>query len=237
MNLKKHKNLAVIPARGRSKRIPYKNIRDFLGKPIIAYTIEAAIESGVFESVLVSTDDQAIAKIACRYGAQVPFIRLESIADDYTPVSLVTLDALERVDPDGGQYEYIAQFMANCPLRSVKDILNSYCKFLETDTESQISIARYGWQNPWWAMAMDNHNKLTPIFQEQTTKRSQDLPEIFCPTGAIWWVKADVLRQEKTFYTTNHTGWEMPWYRAIDIDTEDDWKLAEILMLKGMHLI
>jgi len=222
--------LAVIPARGGSKRIPRKNIRELCSKPIIAYTIEAAFESGVFSRVIVSTDSEEVAAVAKRFPAEVPFLRDPSLADDYTPVSLVTLDALQRLDPDGIKYHHVAQLMPNCPLRTAADIQESYRQFMDTKADSQISVTRYGWLNPWWAMTRNEKCQLSPIFPEQMGKRSQDLPEVFCPTGAIWWAKADVLCRERTFHITGRTGWEIPWQRAIDIDTEDDWKMAELLM-------
>jgi len=222
--------LAVIPARGGSKRIPRKNIRKFCGKPIIAHTIEAALESGVFSRVIVSTDSEEVASVARQLGAEVPFLRDASLADDYTPVSLVTLDALQRLDPDGKTFRHVAQLMPNCPLRTAADVRESYKQFIDTKADSQISVTRYGWLNPWWAMTRNEKCQLSPIFPDQIGKRSQDLPDIFCPTGAIWWVKTDVLRRERTFHIEGRTGWGMPWQRAIDIDTEDDWKLAELLM-------
>jgi N-acylneuraminate cytidylyltransferase len=120
--------------------------------------------------------------------------------------------------------------MPNCPLRTAEDIQNSYRQFVDTKADSQISVTRYGWLNPWWAMTLNAKYHLSSIFPEQTGKRSQDLPELFCPTGAIWWAKVEVLRQEKTFHIPSRTGWEIPWQRAIDIDTEYDWQLAELLI-------
>ena len=222
--------LAVIPARGGSKRIPGKNIRDLCGKPIISYTIEAAVQSGVFSRIIVSTDSDEIASVAKEHGAEVPFIRQASLADDHTPVSLVTVDALERLDPNGMIYQSVAQLMPNCPLRTDEDIKDSYQQFVETQTASPISITRYGWLNPWWAMTRDHEMRVAFLRDIDPSVRSQDLPELFCPTGAIWWAKADVLRREKTFYGVGRTGWEIPWQRAVDIDTEDDWQLAELLM-------
>jgi len=225
------KHLAVIPARGGSKRVPGKNIRGLCGKPVIAYTIEAALESGVFSRVIVSTDSDEIATIARRFGAEVPFLRDSGLADDYTPVSLVTLDALERLDLDGTVFRNVAQLMANCPLRTADDIRDSYRQFVEAGADAQISVTRYGWLNPWWAMTRDGKFRLAFIFDEQrVNKRSQDLPEVFCPTGAIWWAKAGVLRREKTFHIAGRMGWEIPWQRAVDIDTEDDWQMAKLLM-------
>lgn len=222
--------LAVIPARAGSKRIPGKNIRNLLGKPVIAYTIEAAIKSDLFERVVVSTDSEEIAEIARQHHADVPFLRASDLADDHTAVSLVTFDALNRLDPAEGKYWCVAQLLANCPLRTADDVRYSYRQFVETQVESQLSVVRYGWQNPWWAMRRAENYSLQPLFDRAITTRSQDLPNLFCPTGAIWWAKAEVLRRERTFHTTNRTGWEIPWQRGVDIDTEDDWWMAELLM-------
>lgn len=225
------KSIAIIPARGGSKRVPRKNIRELRGKPLIAYTIEAALESGLFDQVIVSTDNQEIADIASACGAQIPFLRGESLADDFTPVSAVTLDALKRLDPAGTKYDSVAQLMPNCPLRTSEDVRESYRQFVESKAGSQISVTRYGWQNPWWAMQRSESFELSPVFESQVTRRSQDLPELFCPTGAIWWARTEVLRREETFHIAGRTGWEISWQHSIDIDTEDDWAMAETLLL------
>jgi pseudaminic acid cytidylyltransferase len=224
------KVIAVIPARGGSKRIPGKNIRALAGKPIIAYTIAAACESGLFERVVVSTDSQEIAEVARQYNAEVPFLRDGSLADDFTPVSAVTADALVRIDPAGDKFGLVAQLMPNCPLRTAQDVRDSFRQFESTAADSQISIVRYGWQNPWWAMRRNARQELEPVFKEQMTARSQDLPELFCPTGAIWWARSAALRRTKTFHLENKTGWEIPWQRGIDIDTFEDWEMAEALI-------
>jgi N-acylneuraminate cytidylyltransferase len=228
--------LGVIPARGGSKRIPGKNIRELCGRPLIAYTIEAALGAGLFGRVVVSTDSPEIADLAARLGAEVPFLRSASLADDQTPVSAATVDMLERLDPDGRQFHTVAQLLPNCPLRTADDIRASFRQFADTGAGSQLSVTRFGWLNPWWAMRRDEQLRLALVFEEVLTKRSQDLPEVFCPTGAIWWARTEVLRERRTFLTPDRTGWEIPWHRAVDIDTEDDWQLAELLMrsrLKG----
>jgi pseudaminic acid cytidylyltransferase len=224
------KVIAIIPARGGSKRIPGKNIKTLAGKPILLYTITAAVESGLFERVVVSTDSQDIAEVALQYGAEVPFLRDNSLADDFTPVSSVTADTLLRLDPVGDKFDTVAQLMPNCPLRTAADITDSYRQFEATGAGSQLSVVRYGWQNPWWAMRQNDNHELEPVFEEQTTKRSQDLPELFCPTGAIWWARTEVLLRTKTFHVENRTGWEIPWQRGIDIDTLEDWEMAETLL-------
>lgn len=221
--------IAIIPARSGSRRIPGKNIRVLAGKPIIAYTIIAARESRLFERVVVSTDSPAIAEVARQYNAEVPFLRGANLADGFTPVSSVTVDALLRLDPAGDGFDSVAQLMPNCPLRNAGDVSDSYGQFEKDGPESQISVVRYGWQNPWWAMRRNERHELEPVFNELVTERSQDLPELFCPTGAIWWARTATLRRLKTFHSEHRTGWEMPWQRGIDIDTFEDWALAEVL--------
>ncbi len=226
----KNFNIAVIPARAGSKRVPKKNIKEMCGKPLIEYTIEAALKSGLFERVVVSTDSPEVAEVARRGGAEAPFLRDASLADDFTPVSAVTNDVLVRLDPEGEIYGAVCQLMANCPLRTDADILDSYAQLTATGAGSQISVVRYGWQNPWWAMQRSDDFLLDPLFKEALTRRSQDLPELFCPTGAVWWARTDFLRREGTFHAHGRTGWEIPWQRGLDIDTEDDWAMAELLM-------
>jgi CMP-N-acetylneuraminic acid synthetase len=221
--------LAVIPARGGSKRVPGKNVREFCGKPMIAHTIEAAIQCGLFASVIVSTDDRGIAALSQRYGAETPFIRNPELADDYTPVSLVTLDALSKHDPERSRFGFVAQLMPNCPLRTAEDIRNSFSQFVRTRAEVQISVTRYGWQNPWWAMTRNDGYGLLPLFTDAVRTRSQDLPPVYCPTGAVWWIRAETLHREETFHIQGRTGWEIPWKRGIDIDTEEDWEMAVML--------
>jgi N-acylneuraminate cytidylyltransferase len=223
--------LAVIPARGGSKRVPRKNVREMAGRPLIAYTIEAALNSGIFARVVVSTDDDEIARIGRSCGAEVPFLRSVSLADDITPVSAATADALGRLDPDGAVFADVAQLMANCPLRTAEDVRASHVAFRARRAPAQISVARYGWQSPWWALARDAAGRIEPVFADRLQQRSQDLPDLFCPTGAIWWATAETLRTHRTYHVAGRTGWELPWDHAIDIDTEDDWRLAEGLLL------
>jgi N-acylneuraminate cytidylyltransferase len=152
-----------------------------------------------------------------------------------TPVSAVTVDVLERLDGAGSRYHWVAQLMANCPLRTAEDIRSSYRQFSETGAASQISVTRFGWQNPWWAMRRSPSHHLQPLFADQVTQRSQDLPELFCPTGAVWWAQTEVLRAAKTYHIEGRTGWEIAWQRGVDIDTEEDWAMAETLLIQGQE--
>jgi|SRR5579872_934003 len=221
--------VAIIPARGGSKRVPKKNIKILRGKPMITYTIRAAIESQLFERVVVSTDSEEIAEISREIGAEVPFLRESDLADDITPVSAVTIDAVQRLAASGCQFQFVAQLMPNCPLRTALDVRDSRRQFQDTGANSQISVVRYGWQNPWWAMRRNTGLRLEPLFKEQIAARSQDLPELFCPTGAIWWARTEALSHSGTFYGESVTGWEIPWQRGLDIDTPEDWAVAEVL--------
>jgi N-acylneuraminate cytidylyltransferase len=222
--------LAVIPARGGSRRVPRKNIREMHGRPVLAYSVEAALGSNLFARVVVSTDDAEIADVARSLGADVPFLREASLADDVTPVSRATIDVVDRLAEGGEAYLEVCQLMPNCPLRTAEDVVASHRQFTGQPAEAQISVARYGWQSPWWAMRRAANGTLDPVFPDALQQRSQDLPELFAPTGAIWWARTDALRRAGTFHLPGRTGWEIDWTHAIDIDTEDDWRLAEALM-------
>jgi N-acylneuraminate cytidylyltransferase len=229
-NVTARRALAVIAARGGSKRLPGKNLRQLAGQPSIAYAIAAAYDSGLFDQVVVSTDSEPIAEMARKFGAHVPFLRALELADDLTPVSAVTLDMLQRLDPHGCCYHDVAQLMGNCPLITAASVRDSYRQFVETGSTAQVSVTRFHGQNPWWAMTRDASSQLSWLFANRRSARSQDLPPLFCPTGAIWWITAATLRVEKTFHTYRCTGWEIPWHEAVDIDDEEDWHMAELLM-------
>lgn len=222
--------LAVIPARGGSKRIPGKNVRPLGGRPLLAYSVRAAVDSGVFARVVVSTDDDAIARAATAAGAEVPWRREAAIADDHTPVSIVTLDALTRLDPDGDRFDAVAQLLPNVPLRTAEDVRASHVAFSASGADFQISVTRYGWLDPWWAMRLGERGRIEPLFPDALTSRSQDLPELYCPTGAIWWARPGALRASGTFYGPGVRGFELPWKHAVDIDTEDDFAMAQALL-------
>lgn len=227
----KKNRIAIIPARGKSKRIPQKNILEVAGKPMIAYTIEAALKSQLFDRVLVSTDDDQIARISEEYGAWVPFKRSEYV-DDYSTVSDVTINALEVLESEFDEtYDMVVQLMANCPLRDYTEITKA-TEFFETNGHNfQISCFQYGWMNPWWAHRLDNDMKAKPLFTEEMKgKRSQDLDSLYCPTGAIWIAQTAALIQSKSFYGEDYRFFPMSWRKALDIDDYEDLKMVEILI-------
>lgn len=229
------KNIAIILARGGSKRLPKKNIIKFGKKPMIAWSIKAAIDSGKFHRVLVSTDDKKIAKIAKKYKAEVPFLRLKAL-DDFSTSSMATYYALLQAEKFWGEkYETVAQLMANCPLRTAQDIKKSMLIFNKSKKPSQISCFRFGWMNPWWATILSKKGYPSRIFPNLTQKRSQDLPDLYCPSGALWIAKRKNFLKQKNFYMPGHRYQEISWISALDIDDKDDFLMAETcLRLKNI---
>ncbi|MDO5978851.1 cytidylyltransferase domain-containing protein [Flavivirga spongiicola] len=223
--VKEKKILAIIPARGGSKRIPKKNIIPFKGKPMIAWTIEAAIKSKCFDKVLVSTDDEHIAEVGKKYGADVPFLR-DKNSDDFSTVSDVIVNEKNRLDD---HYDIIVMLMANCPIRDEFDIKKSIYKFVDNNRTFQISCFKYGWMNPWWAHKIDSLGKASPVFNKAILSRSQDLNDLYCPTGAIWIAKNQELDKAKTFYGPDFVMEPIDWKKAVDIDDYEDFEFAEVV--------
>lgn len=220
--------LAVIPARGGSTRIPNKNIRPFAGRPLIAWTIDAAVASGLFDRVLVSTDDQDIAAAARDRGLDVPFLRREH-ADSVAPVSLATATAAEQASAVWGErYAMVVQLLPTCPLRTATHLRAALEAFQAWGGPFQLSCARAVLDDPWWALQPTDQG-FTPLFPDALTSRSQDLPELRKPTGAVWVAHFDALVEQRTFYGRGYRWHELPWEAGIDIDTAEQWELAEAL--------
>lgn len=219
-------NIAIIPARGGSTRIPKKNIIDFNGSPLIEWTIRAAIDSGIFEKIIVSTDDHEIREISILAGAEVPFLRSD-FADDFSPSSLATIDCLKNAENFWNQsFKYVAQLMPTCPLRNSKSISDSYNSFIENDRDFQISAYKSIFSSLYWAHTLDKDNRAKKIFSKSKQERSQDLGEVFLPSGAIWLAKASMLKEAESFYGNNYVFEEISWLQALDIDTSYELEIA-----------
>ena len=225
------KNIAIIPARAGSKRITKKNILDFYGKPMIGWTIEAAINSGVFTKVLVSTDCEEIASISRGFGAEVPFLR-EIHCDDHSPVSLATYQAIIEAEKYWDEeYGTITQLMANCPMRGPDEISIFFDEFLKREKDFLLSCFKFGWMNPWWSFELDtdgNHEYKNP---ESMKMRSQDLKDLFCPSGAIWVARTEAFKETKSFRGHDHGYFEIDWTSAVDIDDMHDLEFAKAVYL------
>lgn len=220
------RTVAIIPARGGSKRIPQKNIINFCGHPMISWTIAAALDA-LNADVYVSTDDDSIIEVAENYGAQT--IRRLSCNDDHSTVSQATIATLQQLQNQKQEYDYVVQLMANCPLRDSNDIKFSFQNFISGGYDFQLSCFKYGWMNPWWAVKLKDKFKPESLSPEALKARSQDLPDLFCPTGAIWIARISELLKTDTFYGPDHTMFPIPWQHAVDIDDMDDLKMAEVL--------
>jgi N-acylneuraminate cytidylyltransferase len=223
-------SIAVIPARGGSTRIPKKNIVQLGGKPLISWTIEAALDSQVFDAVIVSTDDPGIAEVSRRSGAWVPFLR-ERYADDTSPVSLASCETLKEVETrERKRFQFVAQLLPSCPLRTSEDIVRAMEAFGRSGAQFQISCFRYGWMNPWWAFKMSETGQAEKVFPQAYHERSQDLPPLYCPSGAIWIAEVNHLLEQGSFYGPGFIGFELPWDSAIDIDDDEDLRMAHALL-------
>ena len=222
----KQKNIAIIPARGGSKRIPRKNIKDFLGKPIIAYSIEAAIKSNLFDEVMVSTDDKEIAEIAKKYGAKVPFFRSKETANDYAGLTDVIIEVINEYKKKNIEFDNVCCILATATFLTENDIINSYEKLVNSKFDAVFPVVRYGFPIQ-RAMQFDNEN-IKMIWPENMTKRSQDLKSSFHDAGLFYWAKTDIVLKQNKLWTDNTTAIEISEQTAQDIDTTEDWQIAEL---------
>lgn len=220
--------LAIIPARGGSKRVPGKNVHPFRGRPLLAWTVEAALESGRFDRVVVSTDSEEIAGLARAWGAEAPFLRREA-ADDHAPASAATLAAVAQCEAHWGRsWGAVAQLFAVCPLWRAAHIREAMDAFAASPARFLLSAYRFHWMNPWWACTLDESGVPTRLFPDAYV-RSQDLPPLYGPSGAIWVAEVEALRAAGSFYGPGHVYWPMPWQAAVDIDTIEDLRIADRL--------
>ena len=227
--------IAVIPARGGSKRIPRKNIKEFFGKPMIAWSIDAAISSNLFDKVVVSTDDQDIAEIAKNLGAEIPFIRPDNIADDFATTTDVIAHATQWMLEEGYPLKAVCCIYATAPFISIEDLKKSYeifnsgaWEYVFTATDFAAPIFR--------SFKKDENNRITMFFPEFFDARSQDLPEAIHDAGQFYWGKPSAWIDHKRIFDRHSTPLIIPRYRVQDIDSEEDWIRAELMaksILKG----
>ncbi|MBU4298540.1 acylneuraminate cytidylyltransferase family protein [Patescibacteria group bacterium] len=229
--MKKHKIIAIIPARGGSKRLSKKNIRPLSGKPLIAWTIEAALKSKYVGRVIVSTEDKEIARVSEKWGAEV-IKRPEILATDTTKTTDVIFHALNVLKKQKTFPYAIVVLQPTSPLRKAADINKAINIFLKHKSGSVVSVSETP-NNFWWALK-NKKEYLEPVFGWQKFfKRSQYLPKIFIPNGAIYVLMPQTLLRHKIFYLRNKTfPCVMPAERSIDIDYEIDFKLAEFIFKK-----
>jgi len=220
--------VALIPARGGSRRVPRKNILPFFGQPLIAYAIAAARHSDLFARVVVSTEDDEIAGVARAFGAEV-VRRPPELAHDRATLPDVALHALAALGATPADPQAFCQLMPNCPLRRSADIREHHDVFVREKRTFQISAVPYRAVYPHWALACDEAG-VGRFHFGQDLSPSEDLGRLVCPTGAIWWARtADFLRQ-RAFYGEPFHVQPMDANRGLDIDTREDLELAELIV-------
>ncbi len=221
-------NIAIIPARGGSKRIPRKNIKLFHGKPMIAYSIEAAKQAGCFDKIIVSTDDQEIADIALQYGAEVPFLRPVDLSDDFATTLDVMQHAITWCKYQLWNFDKVCCIYATAPFilseyiqQGLKEVSIDGVEYAFSATSFPFPIQR--------AISLDENGAVSMFASEYANTRSQDLQEAYHDAGQFYWGKVQAFMEGKAFFAEHSKAVLLPRKRVQDIDTEEDWELAEAL--------
>lgn len=223
--------LCIIPARGGSKGLPNKNIKDFNGNPLISYSIVEAKKSKYINKVIVSTDDYKIAEISKKYGAEIPFMRPSELAGDSSRIIDTYCYTINKLK---NEFEFNTDILVvlqpTSPLRTVKHIDEAIELFLEKSADSIVSLSEVQ-HPPYWYKNMDETNKVSDfITMNDTTALRQELPKVYCPNGAIFIFKADMIVKEKQLYTEHSFGYLMSTDESVDIDSLLDFKIAEMII-------
>ncbi len=220
------KRIAIITARGGSKRIPKKNIKDFCGKPIIAYSIQSAIDSNLFDEVMVSTDSLEIANIAIQYGASVPFIRSAKTSDDFAPTAQVLLEVIEQYKQIGKTFDQICCIYPTAPFVNINKLQNATALMQNEDVQAVIPVVAFSFP-PQRGFSLTNSN-VAYTYPEFALTRSQDLTPQYHDCGQFYLIKTESFLQCKTLVPQKTKALIMPETEVQDIDNEIDWRLAEM---------
>jgi N-acylneuraminate cytidylyltransferase len=227
------KKIAIITARGGSKRIPYKNIKEFCGKPILAYSIEAAINSKIFDTVMVSTDDEKIANIAREYGAKVPFYRSEKASDDYATTNDVLLEVLQEYENRGEHFDLGCCIYPTAPFVTPEKLKKAVDTLTKSDADTLIPVVSFSYPTQ-RAMIIKNERLIfeNPQYLES---RSQDLEPHYHDIGQFYIFKTEAFKQNKNLMRGNIIPMEISELEVQDIDNPTDWEIAEIKYTKMLN--
>jgi pseudaminic acid cytidylyltransferase len=226
-------NVAIIPARGGSKRIPRKNIKQFGGKPIIAHSIAAAKNCGLFDSVIVSTDDEEIAAVARAQEAEVPFLRPKPLADDHTGTNAVVKHAIQWLTEHGRSVDYACCIYATAPFLQSRFLCEGYEKLVSTGKSFAFSVTSFPFPIQ-RAIRITPEGLVAPFYPEHVFTRSQDLEEAYHDAGQFYWGKADAFLTDEVLFSPCSVPVVLPRHLVQDIDTPEDWVRAE-LMYKALQ--
>jgi N-acylneuraminate cytidylyltransferase len=218
--------LAVITARGGSKRIPRKNIRPFRGKPMLAWPLQAALTSFLFDEVMVSTEDEEIASIARRYGASVPFLRSARAADDFSNTPDVLVEVLETYRARGAWFDIACCIYPTAPFLTAETLHQGYQRLKAGPFDTVIPVAAFGYPI-WRALRRSDSGRIELNWPENRFQRSQDLPPAYHDAGQFYWFRIDAFLRERVLMGSNTGSILLPETHVQDIDTEEDWAMAE----------
>ena len=221
-------NICMIPARGGSKRIPRKNIKAFNGKPIIAYSIEAALESNCFDQVIVSTDDNEIAEVARTYGAKVPFIRPAKLSNDYAGTIPVIKHTIEWLEGHNNTIDNVCCLYATAPFIQSQTISKAFQQLLESKADYCFSVTSFSFPIQ-RSIRITQDDKVSMFYPDNFNVRSQDLEEAYHDAGQFYWGKAQAFKDELPIFSEAASPYILPRYLVQDIDTTEDWIRAEAM--------
>lgn len=219
------RRIAIIPARGGSKRIPRKNVKDFLGKPIISYAIEGAISSNLFEEVMVSTDDKEIADIALQYGASVPFFRSDHTSDDFATTQDVIFEVINAYQEKRQEFHYGCCIYPTAPFVTKELLIKGWEKIYQHKYDLLFPVLEYSF--PIWRSLKIEQDKVDFWWPEHALKRSQDLPKAYHDAGQFYWFNIAAVKQQQKLMTDNVGALIVSELEAHDIDNLTDWEVAE----------
>lgn len=222
--------IAIIPARGGSKEIPHKNVRNLCDKPLIAWTIEQGLKCKYLDKIIVSTDDHHISEISKQFGAQVPFLRPKEISKDDSSTVDAVIHALNYYEINKYKVDIVVILQPTSPLRTSEDISMALKIFFENkDADSVVSVSKCN-HSPYWSLKIENKFLKANFGDKYLNLRRQDLPDLFLPNGAIYISSKNNIQKNKGFFGKRTMPYVMPYERSIDIDSIIDLKLAEILL-------
>ncbi len=223
----KNSSIAIIPARGGSKRIPRKNIKDFHGMPLITYSIKVALKSKLFDKVIVSTDDEEIAKIAMEYGAVVPFLRPKELSDDFTGTGAVINHALEYLKSVGENYDFVCTIYATAPFLDEKYLIEGFEKLKKSNAKNAFSCTSMPFPIQ-RTFKITKNERCEMFWIENFSKRSQDLEEAYQDAGQFYWTNLNI-KSDEIIFGKDSVPIILPRYLVQDIDTLEDWIRAEFM--------
>lgn len=221
------KRIAIIPARGGSKRIPRKNVKDFLGMPIIAYSIKAALDSGVFDEVMVSTDDEEIASVAKSHGAKVPFFRSAETSNDFATTADVINEVLNQYEAGGKEYDVVACIYATAPFVTADRLKEAAELIADSDFDSAFTCVEFSYP-VLRSLVINDDGAISMKWPEYKKARSQDLPKFYHDAGQFYFARTYAFRNANGFWGNNTAPIVLSELEVQDLDTPTDWALAEM---------